>query len=250
MGKAFYQPSETPTSKPRDEAAGEPRPEQPDEARDGTIGPDLDDAVTEGVRLGYSVIEDQIRQAQGLASKLSPGSQGLFGSGLPGGNDEIRSLLDRLLRTYGDLTNVWLQVLNAALGNADILNALFGKDGAKPNGASAPGAEGERPAARPSSEGTAAVAVSVQANGPVETNIRLFGGGLEATSVVLQDLRARESGVPPLNDVTLMPAREGEPMRVVVKVPEEQPHGLYQGLILDQRNDTPIGVLGIRLGPA
>ncbi|NJO38791.1 MAG: sel1 repeat family protein, partial [Rhizobiales bacterium] len=65
---------------------------------------------------------------------------------------------------------------------------------------------------------------------------------------VAQDLRARANGAPPLNDVTVIPAGENGPMRVVVRVPEEQPPGLYQGLILDQRTDAPFGVLGVRLG--
>jgi hypothetical protein len=82
----------------------------------------------------------------------------------------------------------------------------------------------------------------------VETDIRLFGGGLAGSALVVQDLRRRENGAPPLNDTTVIPAADNQPLRVVVRVPKEQPPGLYQGLILDQRTDVPIGVLGVRLG--
>ena len=89
-------------------------------------GPDLQDAVAEGVRLGYSVIEDQIRQAQTMAKTFSPGGYDI------GGGDEVRALLNRLLRTYGDLTGAWVDILNAVLGNADLLNAVLGRDASKP----------------------------------------------------------------------------------------------------------------------
>jgi hypothetical protein len=245
LGKAFYQPSEKPVSAPQDERWQERLGE--------AAGAGLEDAVADGVRLGYGVIEDQIRRAQGLASRLSPGSQGLLGAGLSGSQDEIRALLDQLLRTYGDLTNVWLQVLHAALGNADVLNALFGKDGAKANGTSAAGNEGRQAApesAPKASQSAAAVAFSVLASGPVEIDIRLFGGGFGSASPVMRELCARESGAPPLADVALIPAAGDEPARVVVRVPAEQPPGLYQGLILDRRSDAPLGVLGVRLGAA
>ncbi|MGI9508831.1 MAG: hypothetical protein ACR2QJ_05730 [Geminicoccaceae bacterium] len=234
LGKAFHQNGETPRSK------------QPDQPIDHVAGPGLEDAVSEGVRLGYSVIEDQIRQAQGLASKLNPGGYGLFGREQAGGG-EIKPLLDRLLRTYGDLTNVWLEVLNATLGNTDILNTMLGKEQAEPNGSS-PKARADSPRpAEGSTNGISAVSFNIIGKGPIETDIRFFGGG-EATSFVVQDLRSREQAAPPLDDITLIQASNEAPARIVVKVPNEQPPGLYQGLILDQLTDAPIGSLGVKIG--
>ena len=236
IGKAFSQ---------NGEATASTKPDQP---ADPAKGAGLEDAVSEGVRLGYSVIEDQIRQAQNLAGKLNPGGYGLFGGGRADGGGEIKSLLDRLLRTYGDLTNVWLEVLNATLGNTDVLNTVLGKEQAKPNRQA-----DARPDSRQGSEGSSgnlgAIAVSIVAEGPIETDIRFFGGNQEVASPVIQDLRSRELAAPPLDDVTLVGASDGAPARIVIKVPNEQPPGLYQGLILDQRTDAPIGALGVRVGP-
>ena len=234
LGKAFHKATETPT------------PKRPDDSAADVGNHGLEDAVAEGVRLGYSVIEDQIRQAQGLASKMNPSGNGLLNGGLSGSDDEIRSLLNRLLRTYGDLTNVWIQVLNAALGNAEILNAILGKDGVKPNG-SASSSTKSRPEAKPSA-GSGAIAFSVTASGPVETTVQFFDSGLKGTSLTVQDLRSRERDAPPLDDMRLTKAAKGEPVRISVNVPKEQPPGLYQGLILDQRTDASVGVLAIRVG--
>ncbi|MGI9434869.1 MAG: hypothetical protein ACR2Q4_08590, partial [Geminicoccaceae bacterium] len=242
LGKAFDQTGEAPGAKQA--AHGAVDHGVHGGGHDG--GPGLQDAVSEGVRLGYSVIEDQIRQAQVFASKLNPGSRDFSGGG---GGDEIRSLLNRLLRTYGDLTNVWLEVLTAALGNADIVNAILGKERAKPDeplreqGADS----GPGPVNGPAS-GIGAISFNIIANGPVETDIKLFAGSDASTSLVVQDLRSRENGAPPLDDIDLIQAGSGEPMRFVIKVPNEQPPGLYQGLILDQRTDAPVGALGVTVG--
>lgn len=232
LGKAFDQAARKAASGPAD---------QP---RDAEAASGLEDAVSEGVRLGYGVIEDQIRQAQDLAGKLNPGSYGLFGSERAGSAEEIRSLLDRLLRSYGDLTNVWLQMLNAMLGNADILNAILGKEKGETEQAQAPSADHTRAANGAAGAGPA-IALSISADGRVETDLRFFGGRPATTALVVQDLRSRENGAPPLEDLAVIQAAGDEPARIVVKVPSEQPPGLYQGLILDQRTDAPIGVLGI-----
>ena len=93
-----------------------------------------------------------------------------------------------------------------------------------------------------------AIAINIVANGSIETDIRFFGGNQEAASPVVQDLRSRELAAPPLDDITLVQASDGAPARIVIKVPNEQPPGLYQGLILDQRTDAPIGALGVKVG--
>ena len=65
--------------------------------------------------------------------------------------------------------------------------------------------------------------------------------------LVVQDLRSRENGVPPLEDVALVQEGADAPLRFIVKVPGEQPPGLYQGLILDRQSDAPVGVLGVTI---
>lgn len=200
---------------------------------------DLQDAVSEGVRLGYSVIEDQIRQAQNLAKTFNPGSYDI------GGGDEVRSLLNRLLRTYGDLTGAWVDMLNAILGNTDLLNAILGRDAPK---SEKPNQGHDADAASPSSApagGIGAIAFSITSDRPVETEVKFFAGGNHSTALVVQDLRNRENNVPPLEEVTLVQAGADTSLRFVIKVPNEQPPGLYQGLILDQRTDEPVGALGV-----
>ncbi|MGI9491068.1 MAG: hypothetical protein ACR2QF_01440, partial [Geminicoccaceae bacterium] len=134
---AFNQASETPGLKQPDLSSTDPN-------SDGDVGLNLDDAVSEGVRLGYGVIEDQIRQAQRMASKLNPGN-----SGPAGASDEIGSLLNRLLQTYGDLNNGWIKVLNAAAGNPDLLKTILGNGQGGPNDLSGFRPDGQRPANGP-----------------------------------------------------------------------------------------------------
>ena len=228
LGKAFDQQGDA--SSPKTSEAS---------ARASTSGPELQDAVSEGVRLGYSVIEDQIRQAQTLAKTLNPGSYDI------GGSDEVRSLLNRLLRTYGDLTGAWVDILNAVLGNADLLNAVLGREASKPTEADRSAGAGSPPPTGAQAGGIGAIAFAITSDRPVETEVKFFEGGDHGGPLVVQDLRSRENGAPPLEDVTLVQAGAGGALRFVVRVPAEQPPGLYQGLILDQRTDAPVGALGV-----
>lgn len=199
----------------------------------------MQDAVSEGVRLGYSVIEDQIRQAQTLAKKLSPG-----GNDFSGGDNEIRPLLSRMLRTYGDLTSVWIEVLNAAMGNIDVMNLVMGKGNADRTETVKSEPNGKDPSSTEAT-GIGTISFNIIANCPVETKFDLFATSIGLTSIVVQDLRSRESDKPPLDDVAVLPAGPGSPIGLVVKIPSGQPTGLYQGLIVDSLTDAPVGALSV-----
>lgn len=203
----------------------------------------IQDAVAEGVRIGYSVIEDQIRQAQNLAKTFSPGA-----TNLGVGGDEIKPLLSRMLRTYGDLTSVWLEVLNAAVGNVELVDVLLGKsksDQTEP----AKNQADPNPSTKSETKNASTISLSIIANCPVETKLDLFAASSEVGGFVVQDLRCREAGRPPLSDVFMQQAGVGGPGRLTIKIPDEQPSGLYQGLILDQRTDAPIGALSVTVRP-
>lgn len=231
IGKAFSQHGDFATSDTRAQTS----------ANDEESG--IQDAVSEGVRLGYSVIEDQIRQAQGLAKKFSPGTANL---GM--GGDEIRPLLSRMLRTYGDLTSVWLEVLNAAVGNAELLDALLGKskDDQKPT--SKDQSENRSTTDKPAMD-FSGISLSLIANCPVETKLDLFDSSGDASSLVVQDLRCRENGKPPLSNIVMQQANQSGSGHLTIKVPDEQPPGLYQGLILDSLTDSPVGALSVTVHP-
>ena len=203
----------------------------------------VQDAVAEGVRIGYGVIEDQIRQAQNLAKTFTPD-----GGSLNMGGDEIRPLLTRMLRTYGDLTSVWLEVLNAAMGNVELLDMLLGKskdDTVEPEKHEA----APNTTTKSTTKETSGISLRITANCPVETKLDLFAASSANEALVVQDLRCREAGKPPLSDVVMQQTGFGEPCLLSIKVPDQQPSGLYQGLIVDSRTDAPVGALSVTIHP-
>lgn len=215
-------------------------PEQPapDSAKAEESG--LRDAVSEGVRLGYSVIEDQIRQAQNLAGSLNPG-----GGDRDGDVSEIRPLIGRMLRTYGDLTSVWIELINAATGNADLMNLVMGRGKSQQADHGVKTTNDHAQANSPA--GPRPISVNVVTDCPTETKIELFPVSGDVTAFAAQDLRSRESGKPPLDDVVILPAEPDGAVRLRVTVPSEQPAGLYQGLIVDARTDAPVGALSVTI---
>ncbi|MGI9491732.1 MAG: hypothetical protein ACR2QF_04945, partial [Geminicoccaceae bacterium] len=153
---------------------------------------------------------------------------------------------DDPIRAYANLIRIWLDVLKAAAGNGDILDSILSNGQASSSDQDRQSWDSPR-SAFDSAGGSNAISLQIIADGPVEADVRFFGGHHETSSLVLQDLRSRENGAPPIRDVTLIEASKGEPMRIVARVPSDQPSGLYQGLILSKRDDAPVGVLGIKV---
>jgi len=96
--------------------------------------------------------------------------------------------------------------------------------------------------------GAARVTVALASTQPAEVTLDLRPGAA-AQPLIVQSLRATEPDKPRLTDVTLRPADEDEVLTLRVRVPDGQPPGVYNGLIIDERTSRPVGTLSVRVGP-
>jgi hypothetical protein len=202
----------------------------PMSAEEATRRGSWNDAVAQGVELGYRVVEEQIRHGQRVAEQINKQSYD------PGaiGND-IREVAERMLRYYADLSALWFELLGSLIGNTGL-----------PRGSLGPG----RPTPEPfpmggSASGPPAVSIEVVSSRPTRTTLDLRPP-VDGSRLSAQDLRASGSGKPPLTDVAFEPVSDGG-LVLRIRVPETQPPGIYTGAVIDRDTGQPRGTLSVSL---
>ena len=61
-------------------------------------------------------------------------------------------------------------------------------------------------------------------------------------------LRAADAEIPPLAGAAFVPDPDGGPMTLRLAVPDDQPDGIYNGLVIDAASNRPVGTLSVRIG--
>jgi len=188
------------------------------------------DAVAQGVELGYRVVEEQIRQGQRVAEQINKQSYD------PGtiGND-LREVAERMLRYYADLSALWFEFLGSMVGNTGLLGSSFGPGRPKTELSSMGGSAG----------GPTAVSIEVVSSRPTRTTLDLRPP-VDCVRLSAQDLRAVEPGKPPLTDVAFEPVSDGG-LVLRIRVPDTQPAGIYTGALVDRDTGQPRGTLSVSL---
>lgn len=203
----------------------DPARTEPDRSFSGTFQPDApggDDPVTRGVRMGYRLVEEQMRRGQQIAQDASA----RFGVGRGG---DMREFAERALRFYGDLyTDAALFWLDAALTLV-----------APVDSSQQPSSNLTGPTSSP------AVPLDVASSRPVRVTLNLNPGARPAALQVLT-MRTSDGVKPPLMDVSFQPQAGGGLPVLRIRVPAEQPAGVYHGVVCDaQAPDTVLGTLTV-----
>lgn len=200
----------------------DPERTEPNRSFSGTFQPDApggDDPITRGVRMGYRLVEEQIRRGQQIAQDAGA----RFGDSRSG---DVRDLAERALRFYGDLyTDAALFWLDAAL-------TLVAPVDPSPTQPVAP------------SSGSA-VPLDVASSRPVRVTLSLNPGAQPANLQVLA-MRTSDGVKPPLMDVSFQSQPGGGLPVLRIRVPGEQPAGVYHGVVCDAQNPgTVLGTLTV-----
>jgi len=222
----------------RDQApAGGTQPEPAPHA--GAHAPDApDDVVAHGVRLGYKVIEEQIRQGQRLAQRLAkatdkagksePGAAGAPVSG------EISALIERSMHLCKDLGALCVDAVETLARSPDLLQSVLAR-------------------AWPAQPGIVAGAVAAQAFtvevvSPHRTQVTVhLPSSAERFAPLVHALHAADPAIAPLTGARFItePA-SGTPI-LQVEIPADQPPATYTGVVVDSATNEPRGSLCVRL---
>jgi len=196
--------------------------------------PRLEDAVSRSVELGYKVVDEYIQQGQRAAQRLSEGK--LTAEVL---SSEVNDLGGRIARYASDFFGAWVELLElAAVGSA----ARQGETTI--NGSPSPEPE-PPPARRPAAGG---LRVEVQASRPVEVSLDLRSERVTG-AIRAHDLRSAEPGKPRLTDVTVRADGNRRAPVLRIGVPDGQPDGVYEGLLIDDATNRPVGSVRVLVSP-
>jgi hypothetical protein len=205
------------------------------------------DGVSRGVDLGYRVIEEYMRQGQSFARSVwSPRfAQEALGA-------DPQQLAGRMYQYASDFAGAWLEYLQAMM--AQVPSAPIPQPGGHvagfglgDNGAATVAAP---PAARPETTADAATAptasVQIASRRRTEVTADLKPGPLDGTLSVF-DLRARDASLPRISGVAADVSKTEHRITLRIEVPDDQPAGIYTGLIVDDATNLPRGTLTVRV---
>lgn len=218
-------------------------------AEDGSSEPRASETVTRAVELGYRVIDDYIRQGQKAAERLATRAWSAETA-----LRDTQDLTARMTRHASDLVGLWLE----ALDTANLTGAWRTTE--RPGGAPEPsgGAAGVAPdevehaaPAAPAATSDAAcgrtrIAIEIASARPAAVTVDLRSADA-ARPLVVHALRAVEPEKPRITEVAIEPATPDAPARLRIRVPDGQPAGTYDALVIDQATSRPVGSVSLTL---
>lgn len=200
------------------------------------------DAVSKSVELGYRVIDDYLRQGQRVARRLSDGRPApeVWAT-------EIQDLGVRMARYASDFMAAWLELLElTARGGASAPM----RAPAPPPPPPAATSEHEPPrTAKAEPPAAARVRVAVRSARPVEVDVDYRPERVTGPAVRVHALRALEPEKPRIETVSFRPGTDAEPALLTARVPDAQPAGSYEGLLVDEATNRPVGSVRLDVLP-
>ena len=180
----------------------------------GRPGPG-DDPISQGVRLGYSVLDEQMREGQRLAERLR-GRAGASGAPV-----DFGALIERALNIYRDIGALAFAATEAVARNPGL--------GSRP----APAAPEPPPQAAPPG-----FTFDIRSSRRVSVKLDLRPG---ARAPRIGRLQAAFGDAPAIESVGL----EGETLSL--DIADAQPAGVYNAVVVDADSGEPLGTLTVRI---
>ncbi len=196
--------------------------------------PAADHAVAHGVRLGYAVIDEQIREGEKLAERLRQISG--KPSAMPAA--EVGTLIERALNVYKDMGALAVAAVETLVRNPVLQSAVT-----KAWPGTMPAETGAAPA---TGSGNFGLELTSTRRTQVKLEIRP-----QAVKVMpfVHALHAANPDLPPLTGVRFRfdPATAAPVLHI--EVPDGHPAGSYMGVVVDSATEEPCGTLSVRVLP-
>ena len=228
----------------------------------GAPGPGA--AVSQGVQMGYRVIEEYLRQGQNAARMMygpwvgagqgAPWTQPPWSSPAGGGAQGAPPFLgpwaDLMQAMLGAFPGFWAPPPGEVHGAAGPFTAGGHAQGTVPIVTPPPRAPDATPHAHvaptPRAGLRTAVVVDVAPECHAEVIVELLGGAVEG-ELVVHSLRTPEGSGHKISGVKAEFVAADELVRVTVKVTAAAPPGTYSGLIIDRGSGLPRGTVTARV---
>jgi hypothetical protein len=203
--------------------------------------------VGRGVQLGYTVIEDYLRQGQELAKAMvTPGAAV--------SPPDPQQMANRLVQYATDFAGAWLEYLQTAMSLPGMVPGTASP--ATPVGTAGPfdiGRHAAEPARGPdpsqaregTREGTSRPALTLDVQSSKRVNVTVELKPVAASlPLVVHELRSGDGAAPRISEVSIV---HGDRLVVRLRVPDGQPPGTYSGLIVDTKDNLPRGTMTVQI---
>ena len=175
-----------------------------------------DDPIAQGVKLGYSVLDEQMREGRRLAERLRGGIR-------PGATaPEFGPLIERALNIYRDMGSLAFAAAEALAGASSL--------------------RGGKSEPAPSQANPYAIEVKSSRRAHVKLDLR---GSARALQV--GPLQAALGGAKPIESVGFEIGAQGGEPKLVLDVADDQPAGIYNAVIVDADSGEALGTLTVRI---
>jgi len=215
---------------------------------DGTVS----DAVAQMVRLGYDVLAQNIQEARTAASQFRVGEYNIREA--PG---DLNQLATRMLRLTRELSSTTFDLMDRVLNDPALLGAIAAHP-TQP--APATGYQADGPATAPPTPKMAASPIaSAAASNAVALTCRFTGAKSAVmtvatltqpdtpTTLKITGLESLETSSPAIEGVTFSPADNGSGVVADITIKDDQPAGLYSGIVFSAVTHLPLGTLTIQV---
>lgn len=207
-------------------------------------GPSLEDVVSRSVDLGYRVVNEYIRQGQKAARRMSEGSYGA-----EAWTTDAQDLAGRMAQYASELVGTWFELMQLTVGSAALGRVAAGQPaGRAESEPPAPVPDPGQPSTPTSAPGAPAsgghVRMKIVSIRPVEVVVDLRPDAAQRP-LRAHALRATDPSKPRLNQVMFQSNGAGEPPTLHVRVPDDQPPGAYEGVVLDADSNRPVGIVRV-----
>jgi hypothetical protein len=212
-------------------------------ARNGRPAASLGDVVSRSVDLGYRVVDEYVRQGQKAARRVGDRSWEPEAMAR-----EAQDVMARMMQYGSDFLSVWMEFMEVAARNPVGLGALAPSvAGQAPASAAKAERNGHEAATAPAASERTRVRIEVASARPAEVSLDLRPDAARLRLVV-HALRAVDPDKPRLKNVVLASNGDGEPLALRIRVPDDQPSGTYNGMIIDEETSRPVGTVSVRIG--
>jgi hypothetical protein len=199
-------------------------------------------ASYEAVNSAYRVVDEYLRQGQRLAEQVW----------LPTGTTatapvtNFARIVERFMRSAGDMGTAWLEMMGQWVGEQ-------GESTRGPLGVARPFSAGKVAAessvvtsGAQTSSPSQALTVAVDASRTFEVCVELHGSA-GAESIQIRELVSTDGSSPPLSDMQIEPNSQGRGVTLRISVPDGQPAGVYNGLLIDRSTHRACGTVSLLL---
>jgi len=181
------------------------------------------DEISDAVQMGYSVIEDQIRQGQRAARQLWGAG---LGSGSGTGIGTLTDVANRLLRFSTDLAALHFDLMTALLHSSEMRGFTSG--------------------VAPAQSGGSRVVVEIESKRKNRVTVDLWPGK-HSSNLRIPALYSGDTDKEPITGISFAAASDQSPARMTIVIPDNQPPGVYSGLILDTKTSQACGTVSVTL---